>query len=85
MKDGRKDIVLDLSGAKRIELSSIMDFAKIKDQVEESYGRFIISSPPSIFHLLNASLGDSYKFNVKEGNREAIRSLNTNVEMQVSA
>ncbi len=76
------DIILDLSASKRMQLSSILDFARIKAIIEKLQGRFIISSPPAIFHLLNASLGDSYKFNICTEIGEAVHNLIIRKESQ---
>ncbi|MCD4656610.1 MAG: hypothetical protein K8S87_03600 [Planctomycetes bacterium] len=82
LDNSHKDIILDLSGTKRMMLSSIMDFARIKALIEELQGRFIISSPPAIFHLLNASLGGSYRFNICPEISDAIRSLTVKRETE---
>ena len=78
----RVDIILDLSSSKRMQLSSILDFARIKAMIEKLQGRFIISSPPEIFHLLNASLGDTYKFNICKEIGDAVHSLIIKKESQ---
>ena len=82
LDNSHKDIILDLSGTKRMMLSSIMDFARIKVLIEEQQGRFIITSPPAIFHLLNASLGDSYRFNISKEISEAVRCLTIRKEIK---